>query len=296
MPARFGRLVALGLLLAIAAASAQVPPSPVAAAVSLEAPAAARISTDEPVRIEVTVRNDVEPTDSPLDTEREIRLEVTGAPDGWAAQLSPSLFQLAPGATGKATLTVLVGAGAEADEVRLLLTARMAPFGLGAVPTVGPAADPEATDQATVVVTREDEPVREFVEAVGPPAIVGGLALLAVLVVVFAMAAYRRRSTLRIDVEPAEIVVRPGTSTTLRVTVRNTGGRSERILLDGGVAAGWEAEIPQHALALEPGAEAVVEVTLAASRRAGASQLVLVAVAERRGVQPARRTVALKLA
>ncbi|MEK6985226.1 MAG: NEW3 domain-containing protein [Candidatus Thermoplasmatota archaeon] len=296
MSATAYRLLVLGLVFGLASVSAQVPTSPVAAAVSVEAPATARISTDESVRIEVTVRSDVEPTDSPFDMEREVRLEVTGAPDGWAAQLAPSSFQLAPGATGKATLTVLVSAGAEADEVRLLLTARMAPLGLSAIPMVGPAADPEATDQATVVVMREDEPVREFVEAVGPAAIVAGMALLAVLVVVFALAAYRRRSTLRIDVEPSELAVRPGTSTTLRVTVRNTGGRSERILLDGGVVAGWEAEIPQHALELEPGAEEVVDVTVAASRRALASQLVLVAVAERRGVQPARRTVALKLA
>ena len=120
----------------------------------------------------------------------------------------------------------------------------------------------------------------------------GGLAL---LILVLAVVAVRRRGPLRISADPQSLSVPPGGSSTLAITLRNTSGRTEKVLLDGAASRGWEIEIPEHVLELPGGGSQTVEAVVAASRRASGSELVLVAVGPRQGVQAARLTVQLSV-
>ncbi len=287
------------LLVAVPTVLAQVPPavpsSPFAAGVSVETAASVAVASDGPAKLTVTVRNTATPTNTPLDQQRQVVLEATGAPDGWSATLPAGPYKLGPGQSQAVQLTLSVSPSSSAKEARITVTARMLPLGADAVPVLGPVVDPEASASATVQATRQDEPLRAFVEAVGPAAVVGGLALLAILVVVLVVVALRRRSPLRIEAEPTSLAVRPGASGSLTLTVRNAGRRAERVLLDGAAARGWEVEVPEHVLELEPGAAHVVEVVVAAGKRASASELIVVAVAQREGAPTARLVVPLTL-
>jgi uncharacterized membrane protein len=278
-------LAALLLLLPLALppAAAQAPGNPFAPSVAVDAPAAVSVPVGTTVLVNVTVSNTQQATTTPLDQPRSISIAVSGAPDGWSALLSSTLEKLPPGRSVTLRLTLTVTASAKEGTATLQVTAHAL--------LLGPTADPDASAVGTIKATRYEEPVRAFVEAVGPAVVVGGLAVLAVFVVVLAIVALRRRGPLRLSVEPDGLALGPGTSGTLALTIRNAGRRAESVLLEGAAGRGWEVEVPLHVLDIEPGGAPTVEVTVACGKRAGPSELVLVAVAQRQG-SPATRLVA----
>jgi hypothetical protein len=286
-------LAALLLLLPLALppAAAQAPGNPFAPSVAVDAPAAVSVPVGTTVLVNVTVSNTQQATTTPLDQPRSISIAVSGAPDGWSALLSSTLEKLPPGRSVTLRLTLTVTASAKEGTATLQVTAHALPLGNADVPLIGPTADPDASAVGTIKATRYEEPVRAFVEAVGPAVVVGGLAVLAVFVVVLAIVALRRRGPLRLSVEPDGLALGPGTSGTLALTIRNAGRRAESVLLEGAAGRGWEVEVPLHVLDIEPGGAPTVEVTVACGKRAGPSELVLVAVAQRQG-SPATRLVA----
>ncbi len=271
-------ILLLAVLLVGVTVSAQVPPlppdvptAPGAASVDVRVQdVQMTVSLDQPGTTDVMVTNtgDPNPINPQFDMPRRVNLEVTGAPEGWTAAIVPNTFQLGPGETGKAVLTVSVAGAAEAPEARLNVTASLYPLGIDAVPGAGPAVDPEARDSASVTVTRQDSLGRTVTEQVGPYIflLLGALAL--ALVAVITLMVLRGRAAVRLSCDDAQLVVAPGGKAVFAITVTNISGRDDGVALRATSPAGWHTAFSQGQFELPANSEGKVTLTVSVPKTA----------------------------
>lgn len=280
MRLRAGAVVPLVILaLSASLASAQLPTLPVPvpsgntpgpASVQLKtALTQVTVSLDKAATVELTVTNTESSTNTPGDTARFISLEVTGAPVGWTPGVSPASFQLKPGQSGKATLTVAVTGGAKDRDIKLTVTAKAWPRGVNSVPVAGPQVDPEALSTVDVAASRADTPVRTLLETVGPYIWVLLLGLVAALVVILSLVAANRRIAVRLLAPEPERAIAPGSRTEFPLVVHNITRRDDTVVLRvPDVPEGWAAFLPTPQLDLEPGRQEPVSVVIIAPKDA----------------------------
>jgi len=267
-----------------ASAAAQVPPIgppavPGPAGVDVRAQdAQVQLSLDHAATTDILVTNTGSATGTPLDAPRRVNLDVAGIPEGWTAAVSPTSFQLGPGQTGKAVLTVSVTAEALARTANLNVTARLYPLGVDQVPGAGPAADPEARDSAGVTATRQDSLGRTLTEQVGPYIFLLLGALLLAVVAVVALLILRGRAAVRLSCDDGEAAVRPGATATFPLNVTNISGRDDGVALRATAPAGWIVTFSQSQFELPANSDARVELSVKVPKDAAAGQRHEVAV------------------
>ncbi len=265
---RTGPLILAALLLA-ATAAAQVPPlppppgTPGPATVDVRVQdAQLTVSLDQSGTTDVFVTNTAQGTGSPLDQARRVTLDVTGAPEGWTAAVSPTSFQLGPGQSGKAVLTVAVTAKALQTVAHLNVTARLYPLGVDAIPTAGPAVDPESRDSAGVTATREDSLTRNITERVGPYILLLLGALLLAAIAIGILLVLRGRAAVRLSCDDGELVTRPGGKVSFPLTVTNISGRDDGVALRATAPPGWTTEFSKSQFELPANSEAQLTLTV----------------------------------
>lgn len=294
-------LATLAVLVLLQPAAAQVPPLPLPPPPSGVAPAgvdvrmdkaAIEVSLDAAGTVELTVTNTGTPTGTPLDQPRTVVLDVVGEPDGWTASVDPPTFQLNPGESQKARVTVGVSAQATAAVANLNVTARMYPAGVGSVPGAGPNVDPEATDTAPLKATRADSAVRNLLETTGPYLWVVVLGLLAAVVVLSSVLAANRRVAVRLASPAAQVDITPGGRVALPVTVSNITRREDSVVLRAACKAeGWATFLPTPQVDLEGGQEEELSVIVIAPKDArpdDRAQVEVVATSAQAPRRPAR--------
>ncbi|MEA3189628.1 MAG: hypothetical protein QOD77_210 [Thermoplasmata archaeon] len=282
-------LATLAVLLVLHSAAAQVPPIPplppppggsASAGVEVRMDRAqVTVSLDESAVVELTVTNTGTPTGTPLDQPRTVVLDVVGETNGWTASIDPTTLVLNPGQSLKARVTVGVSAQAQATVADLNVTARMYPAGVGVVPGVGPAVDPEATDTAPLRATRDDSAVRNLLEQTGPYLWVVLLGLLAAVVVLSSVLAANRRVAVRIASPAAHLDIAPGGRVALPVTVSNITKREDTVVLRAVCKAeGWATFLPTPQVDLDGGQEEELSVIVIAPKDARPEERAMVEV------------------
>jgi len=287
-------LLALGLaalaLAGAAPAAAQVPipipsgppssgPAPPQAAGVDVKPASSALATslDQAGTVDLVVTNTGTPTGTPLDQARTIGLSVAEVPQGWHASIAPTELHLAPGQSGKATLTVSVTADAQGDATDVTVQARLYPLGVNAVPVAGSQVDPESTAAATVKATRSDSSTRDVLEAVGPYIWVILLGLVAAAVLVLSLLAANRRVAVRLSSPDPEQALPAGSRANFPLRVHNITRSPDTVYLRASpLPEGWNAYLPTPQIDLEPGQQEEVAVVLLSPKDAadGSRQIV----------------------
>lgn len=292
-------LATVAVLLVLQPAAAQVPPLPplppppggtASAGVEVRMDRnAVPVSLDEPGIVELTVTNTGTATGTPLDQPRTVVLDVVGEPSGWTASIDPTTFQLNPGQSLKARVTVSVSAQATATVADLNVTARMYPAGVGVVPGVGPTVDPEASDTAPLRATRDDSAVRNLLEQSGPYLWVVLLGLLAAVVVLSTILAANRRVAVRISSPTAHLDIAPGGRVALPVTVTNITKREDTLVLRAVCKSeGWATFLPTPQVDLDGGQEEELSVIVIAPKDAKADERAMVEVVAMSAQAPRR--------
>ncbi len=266
------------LLLLAASAFAQVP-SPAPSVEVSASPSEVDVSVEAPAEISIAVENTSPATGTPLDQPRTVLLEVTGAPDGWTASVSPASLQLAAGENGTARLTIAVATGASDGDIALTVTAKLLPLGASAIPGVGPAVDPEATATASVQAHRDDPVTRDILETIGPWIYVLLLAFLAAVLLSVRFVVASRRVTVALRSDQSEVTVFPGGRAAAPLVVQNLTKEEDTVVFQvSAVGNGWAAFLPVPELLLGPEATEELSLTVIASKdlESGATQSVLV--------------------
>lgn len=227
------------------------------------------VSLSQPDSVDVTVTNGDTPTGTPLDVPRHISISVAGSQPGWTLGLSPSpaSFELAPGASGTAKLSVAVAAGAQASSIDITFKARMDPLS-PSIPAGSPfGAGAEAT---TAFTARHEESLpNQFAQGLGPYLWVLILGLVAAAVVIATLLAANRRIAVRLSCAETDVDVVGGTRRTVAVRVHNLTRHSDTVLLRAGpMPDGWSVYLPNAQLDLEGGQQEEVSAVVMAPRGA----------------------------
>ncbi|MES2153787.1 MAG: NEW3 domain-containing protein [bacterium] len=271
----------LALLLAPALAASQVPAAPSSASVDVRVQdAKVTLSLDAPAVTDVFVTNTAAPNPAlpQLDQPRRVTLEITGVPEGWTASVQPNSFDLGPGKTGNAVLTVSVSAAADAKVANLNVTAKLYPLGVSAIPGAGPTVDPEARDAAGVTATRQDSLGRTITEQVGPYIFLLLGAFLLALVAVVVLLVLRGRSAVRLACDDGELVAAAGGKAEFVISVTNISGRDDGVALRVTAPEGWSASFSQGQFELPANSEGKVTLTVKVPKTAQSGERVEVAV------------------
>ncbi len=191
---------------------------------------------------------------SPLDNvqERTILMELDGVPDGWTASVEPTHFSLANGATRSVTITIAVTTGAEAEDLDLVVNAKLMPRGIADIPGIGTEVEPEETASASVNVLREDPLTREALEAVGAwlwLVLAGAL----VLAVVAGKLVYdTRRTAVKLHCSISEADITPGGRVAVPMRVENVTRLEDTVVFHvAPMPDGWSAHLPVPELDLD---------------------------------------------
>ncbi len=191
---------------------------------------------------------------NPLDDvqDRTILVDLEGVPDGWTANVEPAHFSLANHATMSVTVTVAVTPGAAADDMQVVINARLMPRGVADVPSVGGQIEPEETASASVDVLREDPLTREALEAVGPWLWLV-LAAALVLAIIAAKLVYdTRRTAVKLHCKVTEAAVLPGGRVAVPMRVENVTRVEDTIVFHvAPMPDGWSAHLPVPELDLD---------------------------------------------
>lgn len=249
-----------------------LPPAPGAASVEVRAAAQSlQVSLDKAGTTQVTVTNTANPTGvDAFDRPRLVVLGLSDAPTGWTGHLSRTEFQLKPGESGKADLTVAVAGSAQADKASVTVTARLYPIGVNSVPVAGPQADPEATAATVVEAVRADSVTRDVLETVGSYIWVVLLGLVAAVVLALSILASNRRVAVRLSSPEAEQPVAAGGRAAFPLRVHNITRQADTVFLRAHpLPEGWAAYLPTPQVDLEPGQQEEVSVVVIAPKEAG---------------------------
>lgn len=242
--------VLFAALCAVPTGLAQVPslpPLPIPTPTVLPASAAIEISgatdtldlsVDGPAYLNLTVTSTADPTGvAPLDAQltQQVTLMVSGLPDSfWTASITPSAFQLPPGATQTVQLKLTVQPSAAAD-------AHIQVVGTATSPGSG---SPAAAD-FKVEAHRSDGLTRTVLERIGP-GVYALIAVIPLLVLVIVLLAVRNRPVaVRLDAPQRSVNVVPGGRGAIPVVVANPSRRAQTVLLrapEGG--DGWTILVP----------------------------------------------------
>lgn len=251
--------VLLGILvLATPAASAQLPPSPFAPAVSVNiVDEEGTVSLDSAAEFEVTVKN--EGAAFPVGNEAsaaDVVLKVTGAPPGWTATITPSSFSLQNGESrNDIRLRVSVSGDATARQADLTVTAELDSPLEGLDPLTSPTGNPQrATATDTIAMTWDDSLTRDVLEALGPWIYAVLLLLVAAVLVAVGLTLAARRSLVRLSSTMRELNVPLGGRAVFALQAEGLGKQANNVLLQvSAVPEGWAAFLPTPELTLQPG-------------------------------------------
>ncbi|HJQ93261.1 MAG TPA: NEW3 domain-containing protein [Candidatus Thermoplasmatota archaeon] len=275
----------LAVLLAVAPiASSQAPPS-AQPAVSIEGSSeGGTASADDPATFRFTVRNDSQGIPGGEDQSKaDVAVTVEGVPEGWTVSVTPSSFELAPGASQPVDVQVQVPPDAGTKSATMTVKAvlvspleSLEPI-LGQVP--GGGASQTATDSAPLTVEVSDSVTRQVLETLGPWVYVLLLLLVAAVLVAIGVTVASRRTMVRLSAETRELPVPPGGKVAFPFRVEGLARDPDAVLLQvSAVQEGWAAFLPVPELVLEPGQPQEVTLMVIAPRIAnqGTRQGVLV--------------------
>lgn len=247
----------LAVVLVVPSAWAQTPGAPQDGVTLRSDAASLEVSLDQAGSTTLTLTRTATPTGSPLDQPRSVRIVVEGAPPGWIVGVSPTPISLAPGASGKATLTIAVTAAA-GDKATLRVVA-----------TMDPSNPLESTSQASIDVEaqRVESLQRSVLEENGTTILLVSLGLAAALVVALALLASQRRVALRLASDLAILELQAGRRASTVVRVANLlGGADNAYLSLVGVPEGWSAHLDQGVVGLEGREQRETRLTVSAPR------------------------------
>ena len=275
----------LAVLLAMAPiASAQTPPS-ARPAVDIEGNSeGGSVSADAPGTFAFTVRNDSQGIPGGEEQSKaDVAVTVEGVPAGWTVSVTPSSFELAPGAVQEVDVQVQVppdsGVKSATMTVKALLVSPLEGLEpiLGQVP--GGGASQTATDTAPLAIEVNDSVTRQVLETLGPWIYVILVLLVAAVLVAVAVTVASRRTMVRLSAETRELPVGPGGKVAFPFRVEGLARDTDTILLQvSATQEGWAAFLPVPDLVLEPGQAQDVTLMVIAPRIAtqGTRQAVLV--------------------
>lgn len=193
---------------------------------------------------------------NPLDDDamgRSVELEAGALPAGWSAAIEPRIINgVNDGAAARFTVTITLGAQARQSEQTLALTAKVSNAGFPGGTPVTEVVDPEATANAQVTLKRDDPLTREVLENVGGWiwALLGGLAILAVVLAVVLARSNRPVVSLSTGVKQAQVA--PGRSVAIPVTVENLTSVEDTVIFHvAPLGGGWAASLPVPELPLD---------------------------------------------
>ena len=276
-------LLAYALLAAASPAAAQVPPSPGAAAVTVQfADESGKVSLDDGASFDATVTNAGQASGTPIDDQNraDVTLVVTGAPAGWNVAVAPSSIELGPGESAQVRVQVTLAAEAEADAAELILTATLTSPLEGLDPLLGPGgASQTATANDSLRVTRDDSVTRDILEAVGPWIYAILLLLVAAVLVAVGISVASRRALVRLASDARELPVPPGGRVVFPFKVEALAKQPDTVLLQvSAVQEGWAAFLPTPEMQMDPGQLEELTLVVIAPRGAadGTRQAVLV--------------------
>lgn len=200
------------------------------------------VSLDNVGQVVVRITRLAQPTGTPLDQPRLTRVSAEGFPDGWAVGITPESFQLGPGQSGTATLTIATTASA-VSVANITILARMAPSGVFVDEQLG---------VATVQATRLDSVTRSIIEGVTPYAWLVFLGMAALIVVLVTGILAQRRVMLRALCTTNRLRLAPGGRTETTITMENLLRKPETVYVSAfGVPQGWTVKITPGTLELE---------------------------------------------
>lgn len=240
----------LVLLLLVPIAGAQVP-SPYTLTVTADT-ADATVSVEEPATVRFTVEFS---SQNPLDGQlaRTIQVIATG-PDGWTVAVSESVLSMTSGSSQTVDVVVSVSTATEEGVGSINLQARLAPFGLNAIPAVGPILDPDAVADASTDVDHTESITRKTLETVGPWIWFILLAILFLIAAIIKFILDARREYVRLEIDAVDVTVGAGKSMAIPVRVTNTGPSEDTIVFHiAAVDKGWAASLPVPELDLDSG-------------------------------------------
>ncbi|MGB1697517.1 MAG: hypothetical protein ACPHK8_03875 [Thermoplasmatota archaeon] len=242
------KLLALALLLLLPA-SAQLEPITDGLSPSLELsmPSEGTVSVESPETFEITITNTATATGTPLDQPVEVKLQSSGAPEGWVVEFSPTVVDVMPGAS--ATVDMIVSAAPGSASEGDLTVRAFANSGLG--PLVG-----EGDAEATISITTSESATRSLLEALGPGVWV--ILALLVLTVILAIVMFARanRKSIQLHTSDEHLQLEPGTRVDVPITVRNVGREATTAVLDVSESQnGWAAFMLTPEIRLKAGGQ-----------------------------------------
>lgn len=270
------RLTAVALtLLAMASAlagPALAQPSPSPTVTVAFAEEAGKVSLDDGGTFKATVTSGPG-SGTPLDAQNvgEVTLAVTGAPDGWIVGVTPSSFDLAPGASMTVELQVSLQAGSTEGAADLTLTATMSSPLEPLNPILGPGgATQTSTGSDSIHLTRDDSATRRVLETLGPWIYAILLLLVAAVLVAVAISLSSRRSLVRLSSDTRELAVAPGGRVAFPFRIEGLAKVDDSVLLQvSAVQEGWAAFLPVPEVLLAPGQVHDMTLVVIAPQNAG---------------------------